>query len=180
MEKRSRNTFRFVIPVVSALFISMATGPVEASTFAFSFTNILNGDGTVTGVVILNNTDTAATSVRVVSNTDGFGIGEYVGSPEPNFNAFTVVSGQITSALFLDFGIANTPPAVTCCSIRLEFGGQNFTGLTNDPDSLSESSRSGLTFTPVSAVPLPAALPLFATGLGVLGLLGWRRKRKAV
>ena len=30
-----------------------------------------------------------------------------------------------------------------------------------------------------SAKPLPAALPLFATGLGALGLLGWRRKRKA-
>ena len=28
-------------------------------------------------------------------------------------------------------------------------------------------------------VPLPGALPLFATGLGALGLLGWRRKRKA-
>jgi hypothetical protein len=27
--------------------------------------------------------------------------------------------------------------------------------------------------------PLPAALPLFATGLGALGLLGWRRKKKA-
>jgi hypothetical protein len=26
--------------------------------------------------------------------------------------------------------------------------------------------------------PLPAALPLFATGIGGLGLLGWRRKRK--
>jgi hypothetical protein len=26
--------------------------------------------------------------------------------------------------------------------------------------------------------PLPAALPLFASGLGALGLLGWRRKRK--
>jgi hypothetical protein len=25
--------------------------------------------------------------------------------------------------------------------------------------------------------PLPAALPLFASGLGALGLLGWRRKR---
>jgi hypothetical protein len=27
--------------------------------------------------------------------------------------------------------------------------------------------------------PLPAAFPLFATGIGGLGLLGWRRKRKA-
>jgi hypothetical protein len=30
----------------------------------------------------------------------------------------------------------------------------------------------------LTATPLPAALPLFATGLGALGLLGWRRKRK--
>ena len=30
----------------------------------------------------------------------------------------------------------------------------------------------------VSQTPLPAALPLFATGLGALGLLGWRRKRR--
>jgi hypothetical protein len=30
-----------------------------------------------------------------------------------------------------------------------------------------------------ATTPLPAALPLFATGLGVMGLLGWRRKRKA-
>jgi len=29
-----------------------------------------------------------------------------------------------------------------------------------------------------SATPLPAALPLFATGLGLVGALGWRRKRK--
>jgi hypothetical protein len=31
-----------------------------------------------------------------------------------------------------------------------------------------------------SPVPLPATLPLFASGLGALGLLGWHRKRKAV
>jgi hypothetical protein len=36
---------------------------------------------------------------------------------------------------------------------------------------------SGLEYT--AATPVPAALPLFATGLGALGLLGWRRKRKA-
>ena len=33
---------------------------------------------------------------------------------------------------------------------------------------------------PPIATPLPGALPLFATGLGALGLLGWRRKRAAV
>ena len=32
---------------------------------------------------------------------------------------------------------------------------------------------------PPAATPVPAALPLSATGLGVLGVMGWRRKRKA-
>ena len=29
-------------------------------------------------------------------------------------------------------------------------------------------------------VPLPAALPLFVAGLGALGFMGWRKKRKAL
>ena len=33
--------------------------------------------------------------------------------------------------------------------------------------------------TPPTQTPLPGTLPLFASGLGALGLLGWRRKRKA-
>jgi hypothetical protein len=37
---------------------------------------------------------------------------------------------------------------------------------------------NGLDLVP-APTPLPDALPLFATGLGVMGLFGWRRKRKA-
>ncbi len=34
-------------------------------------------------------------------------------------------------------------------------------------------------FEAAAATPLPAALPLFGSGLGVMGFLGWRKKRKA-
>jgi hypothetical protein len=43
------------------------------------------------------------------------------------------------------------------------------------PDADSFTLEIGVAST---TTPLPAALPLFATGLGVMGLLGWRRKRK--
>ena len=43
---------------------------------------------------------------------------------------------------------------------------------------LNEDQQVGTLADP-STTPLPAALPLFASGLGALGLLGWRRKKKA-
>jgi len=49
----------------------------------------------------------------------------------------------------------------------------SFTGV-----DLGLPSYATLAFGPY-VTPLPAALPLFATGLGVMGLFGWRRKRKA-
>jgi len=46
------------------------------------------------------------------------------------------------------------------------------------PSNVSFTSDSGV-FLTAAQTPLPAALPLFATGLGGLGLLSWRRNRKA-
>jgi hypothetical protein len=48
----------------------------------------------------------------------------------------------------------------------------------SDPNFLHFDDVSVDQVTVGAATPLPAALPLFATGLGALGLLGWRRKRK--
>ena len=48
------------------------------------------------------------------------------------------------------------------------------------PQFISFDLPDGLTLSSMPPTPLPATLPLFATGLGALGLLGWRRKRKQV
>jgi hypothetical protein len=53
-------------------------------------------------------------------------------------------------------------------------------GANPAPTFSSTIGTETVTYDYTSAVtPLPAGLPLFATGLGALGLLGWFRKRKA-
>ena len=48
------------------------------------------------------------------------------------------------------------------------------------PDGVTFTISDGIGNAPAPApTPIPAALPLFGTGLGMIGLLGWRRKRKA-
>jgi opacity protein-like surface antigen len=79
-------------------------------------------------------------------------------------------------ALFTDFA----------SSAQLEFGFNVSQDQIHVQDATTLHSITGTVTLPfqlateevVSTVPLPGALPLFATGLGALGLLGWRRKRK--
>jgi hypothetical protein len=67
-----------------------------------------------------------------------------------------------------------------------DIGSVNFAGIPGDTGGYFADFQDGTGFyfntTSMQAAnetPLPAALPLFATGLGVMGLLGWRRKRKS-
>ena len=58
----------------------------------------------------------------------------------------------------------------------------SFEDLLNGPfdyNDLSFSFSNTTSAPPSSEVPLPGALPLFATGLGALGFLAYRRQRKA-
>lgn len=51
----------------------------------------------------------------------------------------------------------------------------------NATDAVYVNGNAVITYTYTPATtPLPAALPLFATGLGMFGLFAWRRKKKAV
>jgi hypothetical protein len=163
-----------------------AQNPATALDFSFSFNNALNGSGSVTGVIRgLEEGTGAADSVEVLSNTLGFGLGEYVGNP--GNNTWTVLSGEITAFNFLSFGVRNTSPAVTGSTLFFgsrELNGATFrAGLSNSPSSVTIGNSGvttqdiALTFTRISdptPIPTPALLPGLV-GMGIAAL----RKRKA-
>ena len=69
------------------------------------------------------------------------------------------------------FSIFADPEAITSLVLTSDVTGETL------PNNFEFDNFAAIEST--AATPIPAALPLFATGIGGLGLLGWRRKRKA-
>jgi len=177
---------RFFGLLTAALALSVFAPSAYASVvYDFTFDNSNNGGGTVDGTITLPSSADgtySASSVEVTSNTAGFGVGEYVVFlNEITYDNFVVSGGDITSASdFLDFGDANRSPGVKCCSLEFTvFDSILDGGLSDSNGQVADGPGSPVTFT-LATTPLPAALSLFATGLGGLGLFGWRRKRKQI
>jgi hypothetical protein len=68
--------------------------------------------------------------------------------------------------------------SITASAAKLD-PGSNVYFLLSEGGTLYSGFYGSISTLSVNATPLPAALPLFATGLGVMGLLGWRRKRQS-
>jgi hypothetical protein len=95
---------------------------------------------------------------------------------QPSLDRLTVsgaVNGLATSAMTNDFQVFITGFASGAPTLSDAF----FVDSTSR--GLFESSSGTVTVTAVAATPIPAALPLFVSALGGLGLVGWRRKRRA-
>ena len=168
----------------------VACGPTRAGTFTFSApsnfdssTNTLNF-----GSLAIGSTLEVVVTATGALTPGGAPPGDYVLAP-----AWSFPGGSNLLAPFSYVAEGNPVPPSTngCFTSNLTCNIDYFftpisTGLfTTTQEVFFQTSFGGfgetitLEGTGVAATPIPAALPLFATGLGGLGLLGWRRKRKA-
>ena len=135
------------------------SGPLGTT---FTFTGVVSVDTAQVGSTSLTITDRclfpgacvniSAWEMRLTASTPGFFNGLELG-----FNSFT----GLTDSVLGD-------------TLTVDWAGGDLVG---GRDSAVFTYDGGVSASPT---PLPAALPLFATGLGALGLLGWRRKQKLV
>lgn len=88
----------------------------------------------------------------------------------------TDVIQQLNGALIPPLPTSLTAPVTVTAMAGDTLEGEFYYVANGTTDDLMLGETSGTLSLP--STPVPAALPLFATGLGVMGLLGWRRKRR--
>lgn len=156
--------------LLAACAVAMAVGSANANTFAITGADPLSGTFDVVGGVITSvdlfvngsaftQEDTSAASgsnwqLDVVNKAAGLDI---TFTPSFDLTHKTDLTGLIGGTI-ISWDLFSLNPAQCEAPCNLPTG----TGGTISP----------------SATPLPAALPLFASGFGVMGWFGWRRKRK--
>jgi PEP-CTERM motif len=124
------------------------TGSFDFSAGVFSNFNIVATGGSPDGAVFNTNNGSTASVIRATNNANS-----------AEFLQLTLFAILPTSP---DPVISPSLVTLGCINCFAEF----------------PASGSVVAANAINAVPLPGALSLFASGLGALGLLGWRRKRK--
>ena len=155
--------------------LDIVTQHAVAATYSWTISSSnpnLSGSGT-----LLTDVDVGPATVTSFSGTFGgqattlLGVGTLGGNDN--------ILNQLTQPELTENGIAFTN---TFFNIRLffapAFNPLDYLIYCDTGSGPCGSREVGFSIVAVPSVPVPAALPLLATGLGALGVIGWRRKRK--
>ena len=191
-----------VAAVVFGLTLLFANGQSLAVPLPFDYTTGMQTTvATITGTGGTMNftldVDDPTLTDQTFSGVNGSFSMDVLGPGDVILGSISLAGAPYFDGLSQDFGSIATPPVPLVPVLPIESMWSLTVGAPDLPLSLEVTSYlfnlfGPLTYTPVltveftgnlaltspNAVPLPATLPLFASGLGVLGLLGWRRKRK--
>ena len=170
-------------------FITSSVSVTDASfSPALTFSSVgLNNNINLGSPLIIGSFITA--TITGTSNADTSGtISAAFTFSDPSSGSTTdsgTITGTFASSNLKQINVTWTDPISivfadgTKLQIDLSNAQSNCTGNCGSGDAFNIGGTFTLLNGPtLIATPLPAALPLFATGLGALGLLGWRRKRK--
>jgi hypothetical protein len=139
---------------------SSGTGTISGALI----TGLLGGPQSLTLVTPATPEAETPLGYRSSTGTDLFGVTDVV--PVDNNGLLFIIGTPFGPGLNSLFAFWSDPGAGAIFS-GTPFGATDYA-----------SSQATLSEQAPNETPLPAALPLFATGLGMMGLLGWRRKRK--
>lgn len=173
---------------VMALALALIVRPANADTYtnfnlSGTFTDPYQDNWSLTGSMVVDDTTDAVADASL----------KLVGRP------WTNIISQGVSGSYYDISIQTSVPNMSCSpnncfdtltlvlsepisTLIADGGGSIASGYADLYDAgfaISLEAGTGSLIDPPSPTPLPASLPLLATGLGVMGLLGWRRRRKA-
>jgi hypothetical protein len=181
-----------IAAAIAAVFIAPLQTRAATVNFSFDFSNTSAGIeifGEIDGLTV--GATSAASQVIINSYTQTSTIYTF---PVPidmtagaSQNSFTVdATGTLLTAGNFSSTVTFAPNTTLFLSLTRAPGtdvagiAQRFTSPISVTDDIFNATDFGkLDYVAQSSTPLPATLPLFATGLGALGLLDWRRKRKA-
>jgi hypothetical protein len=182
----------FVIALASSAAIACASPASADVIYNLTFNKFVQGQGTVqvgSGALELNFSSLAAT--HNIGNPSGTSLAPFLVSiTTTNLDGngmFSITPANLLSGSLFQTG--NIGQIFTLTAEQSGSGAQSvlFLDLFTNAWQLHNGSAGGGTadqgsFTiagpTLVATPLPGALPLFASGGALLGLLGWRRKRK--
>ena len=168
-----------LVALLACLFVAPAKAVTLTYDLAFS--------GGESGTLVLNKLSSAPTGTYTGAALTTFLSNSFVsldaGSfKNQQFNIGSAQSADITKLVFSSTGAltgiaasitSSSHPADTLVyQTGLNYLFENPAGHILQSGAISASA-------PVSATPLPDGLPLFAAGLGLIGLFGWWRKRMA-
>jgi len=177
---------------IAALFLALNVSAANATIYDFTDVLLFNYDptlgsaGSITGSITVDSLGQITTLGITVAGTSPPVIGTQF-TPASLDSALS--QGSATQPTW-QFFIQNTNFAFLIVNIIT--GAQSTTWVDASQFQIDVQLNSGYTgpnfygtaimsgsLTQELSTPLPAALPLFVTGVGVMGLLGWRRKRKS-
>ena len=163
---------------------SFRVGILDAHTSAFE--TVGNASAYIEGLYSL----TDSKIILVVRNNTGsvlnsIGVSEVTLNTDHWFRLNATFTNQgnnqiLYTGSFFDLGVDGNSSAALLTTLSFSFENDPMTSVDNAYAGFSALADGGIARADnfvIPQTPLPAALPLFATGLGVLGLLSWRRRR---